>query len=86
MEINAKARRWGSSLAIILPKYLVEAKKIRENDEIVIDVKSKPLFVREVFGMFKGKITRPTQEIKDEMRAGWLSAEDREKEKKWKRK
>ncbi len=80
MEIKTKARKWGSSLAIILPKVVVDAKKISENDDVVIEIK-KPLLVKDVFGMLKGKIKRPTQEIKDEMRKGWESASDR---KRWK--
>ena len=81
MEVRTKARRWGSSLAVILPKAFVDARRINENDEIVIEVR-KPLLVKDVFGILKGKIKRPTQEIKDEMRRGWLSASDREREKK----
>jgi len=80
MEIKTKARKWGSSLAIILPKVVADAKKINENDDVVIEIK-KPLLVKDVFGMLKGKIKRPAQEIKDEMRKGWESASDR---KRWK--
>ena len=69
MEIKTKARKWGSSIAIILPKALVEARKIRENDEIVLEVKKMPL-AGEFFGKFPNW-KKPTQKIKDEMRAGW---------------
>ncbi len=83
MEVRTKARRWGSSIAVILPKAFVDDRRINENDEIIIEVK-KHLLVKDVFGMLKGRIKRPTQEIKDEMRRGWLSASDREREKEWK--
>ena len=69
MEIKTKARKWGSSLAVILPKALVEDRKIRENDEIVIEIKQLPL-AGEFFGKFP-QWKKPTQKIKDEMRAGW---------------
>jgi len=69
MEIKTKARKWGSSIAVVLPKALVDAKKIRENDEIVLEVKKMPL-AGEFFGKFP-HWKRPTQKIKDEMRAGW---------------
>lgn len=69
MEIKTIARKWGNSLAIILPKSVVEEKSIREDDEIVIEVKSRPL-VGEFFGKFPNW-KRSTQEIKDNMRKGW---------------
>ena len=82
MEVKTIARKWGSSIAVILPKVVVNERRINENDELVIEVR-KPLLVKDVFGMFKGRIKKPTQEIKDELRAGWLSKSDREREKKW---
>ncbi len=69
MEIKTKARKWGSSLAVILPKAVVDTKKIRENDELTIEVKKMPL-ASEFFGRFQ-RLKKPTQKIKDEMRAGW---------------
>lgn len=69
MEIKTKARKWGSSLAVILPKALVDTKKIKENEEIVIEIKKMPL-AGEFFGKFP-HWKKPTQKIKDEMRAGW---------------
>jgi len=69
MELRTKTRKWGSSLAIILPKALVEKKKIKENDEIVVEIKKMPL-AGEFFGKFP-HWKKPTQKIKDEMRVGW---------------
>ena len=70
MEIKAKARKWGSSLTIILPKALVDMKKIKENEEIVIEVKKMHL-AGEFFGKFPRSSKKTAQQIKDEMRAGW---------------
>ena len=69
-EIKTKAKRWGSSIGIIIPKEVVEAKKIRENDEIIIEIKNRPL-AKEFFGIFKGQIKKSAQELKDEARRGW---------------
>ena len=69
MELKVKARRWGNSIAFILPKLIVDEKKIRENDEITVEIKKRPL-ARETFGILKNW-KRSTQEIKDEMRRGW---------------
>lgn len=69
MEIKTIARKWGNSLAVILPKAVVDEKKIREDDEIVIELKKLPL-AGELFGRFP-HWKKSTQEIKDEMRKGW---------------
>ncbi len=70
MEIKTIAKRWGSSIGVILPKKIVEAKRIRENDVIKIEIKNRPL-AKEFFGKFKGKFKRSAQELKDEARRGW---------------
>lgn len=70
MEIKTKPRKWGNSLAIILPKVVVDANMIRENQEITIELKERPT-AKEIFGMFPRHKWRDAQEIKDEMRKGW---------------
>lgn len=70
MELKAKARRWGSSLGIILPKGVVETHRIREDDEIVVEIKKQTL-AKELFGKYPRASRKTAQEIKDDMRAGW---------------
>jgi len=71
MEIKAIAKRWGSSIGIVLPKLIVEENKIRENEEVIIEVK-KPFFVKELFGKYpQWKSKKTAQELKDEARKGW---------------
>lgn len=74
VEIETKTRKWGSSIGIVLPKSLVDEAGIKPNEKITIEVKKRPLAM-EFFGKFPdwGK---STQELKDEMRAGWDSASD----------
>jgi len=74
MEIETKTRKWGSSIGVVLPKEVVDEIGIKPNEKIVIDIKKRPL-AKEFFGLLKDW-KRSTQEIKDEMRAGWLSASD----------
>ena len=69
MEIKAIAKKWGSSIAVIIPKEIVNKKKIKEHEEITIEIKRKPL-AGELFGKFQNW-KKPTQQIKDEMRRGW---------------
>ncbi len=74
VEIQAKTRKWGSSIGVVIPKEVVEEAGIRPNEKIVIEIK-KRVKVKDVFGMFP-EWKRSTQEIKDEIRAGWESASD----------
>jgi antitoxin component of MazEF toxin-antitoxin module len=69
MEIETTAKRWGSSIGVILPKTLVEKEHIKENDKIVISVKKRH-YAREFFGLLCNW-KRPTNEIKKEMKHGW---------------
>lgn len=85
MEIKVIPRRWGSSIAVIIPREVVEREKIKENKEITISLKNRPL-AGNFFGKFPRNSNRTAQEIKDELREGWLSSSDREKEEQWKKK
>lgn len=69
-EVRTVARKWGSSIAVVIPNNVVKRRKIRENEEIVIEIKRKPI-AGEIFGLFPRKSKRGAQEIKNEMRAGW---------------
>ena len=67
--IQAKVKRWGNSLGIIIPSETVEDKKIRENQNIsIIILEDSRKAFRETFGMGKGKIKKSAQQIKDELR------------------
>ena len=81
MEVKAIAKRWGNSLAVIIPKDVVEKEELRENQQVIFDVRPQGLRAKEVFGLLKSW-KRPTQEIKDKVRRGWESSADR---KRWKR-
>ena len=69
MEVELVAKKWGSSLGIVLPKTLVEKEHIGENDVIVVEIKKRH-FAREFFGILSGW-RKPTDTIKEEMKKGW---------------
>lgn len=66
--IRAKARKWGDSIAVIIPSFIVEAERIRPQDELKIAVEKEDN-IAELFGKLKSKKT--AQELKDESREGW---------------
>jgi antitoxin component of MazEF toxin-antitoxin module len=63
-----KVRRWGNSLGVVLPKELVESERIRENENVSIEVK-KETSIKDLFGSVRFRKT--AQEIKDDARKGW---------------
>lgn len=67
-EIDTRARKWGDSIAVILPKNIVDEESIRVNDRIHVSVQ-KEHDLSDLFGKFKTKKT--PQELKDESRNGW---------------
>ena len=67
--VDVVAKKWGSSIGIVIPKEIVEKEHIKENQKLTIDIK-KPHILREIYGSLKGwKID--SQKAKDEMRKGW---------------
>ena len=68
IEIQTTTRKWGNSLGITLPKEVVEQGHIQENQDIRILIIPQQSPLKGTFGMFKGKWTKPTQQIKDELR------------------
>lgn len=68
-EIEAKTRKIGGSVGIILPKSIVEKEGIKPNQTIRVEIK-RQVKVKDVFGMFPN--WKPdTQKLKDEARKGW---------------
>ncbi len=67
-EIDVIARKWGDSVAIILPHEIIEKESIKVNDKIHVSVK-KEIDFSDVFGKLKTKKT--AQQLKDEGRKGW---------------
>ncbi|MFA7708250.1 MAG: AbrB/MazE/SpoVT family DNA-binding domain-containing protein [Candidatus Pacearchaeota archaeon] len=70
MEFKTIARKWGSSIGVILPKSIIDENRIRENDEVFIELK-KETILSDLFGKFPRKSKKNPQEIKDEAREGW---------------
>jgi len=70
MEVLCRARKWGNSLGITLPKDFVIKEKIKNGEEIIVDIRKKRIDLSEFFGALKGaKID--AQKMKDESRKIW---------------
>ncbi|MBI2653830.1 AbrB/MazE/SpoVT family DNA-binding domain-containing protein [Candidatus Woesearchaeota archaeon] len=64
--IISKTRKWGSSLGVIIPKQVVKELKLREDQDVFIDVKPKDNPLKELFGSVK--LSKPTEQILKEIR------------------
>ena len=67
-------KKWGSSMAVIIPQEMVKNKHIKEGDEVAINIFKKG-DLSDVFGTLKTKLTG--QQLKDLARKDWESASDR---------
>ncbi|HLD75421.1 MAG TPA: AbrB/MazE/SpoVT family DNA-binding domain-containing protein [Candidatus Norongarragalinales archaeon] len=65
MHVKAKVRKWGNSLGLVLPKEVVDAEGIKENQEIDFYIPKK-VDLSKVFGTLKTKMTG--QAFKDSVR------------------
>lgn len=69
IECETMTRKWGNSVGITLPKELTKAANIKEHEKIRILILKQNNTLKKTFGMLKGKWDKPTQKIKDEIRA-----------------
>ncbi|MGV8084779.1 MAG: AbrB/MazE/SpoVT family DNA-binding domain-containing protein [Candidatus Bilamarchaeum sp.] len=67
-EIDVVAKKWGASLALLLPKELTQKEGISEGDTVHILV-TKPQSLDHLFGSLKTKVRG--QAFKDVARKGW---------------
>jgi len=67
-EIDTITKKWGDSIAIIIPKEIVKTEKIQINQKIHVTI-NKEIDLSDLFGKIKTKKT--AQQLKDEGRKGW---------------
>lgn len=71
MEVEAIARKWGSSIGFIVPKEIIEKEKIRPNSKVLFEI-IKVTDISDTFGKLKRKASG--QKFKDSARKGWENA------------
>lgn len=68
--VETKAKKWGNSLGIIIPKNIVSQEHLKEHSKVrLLLLKDARLSLKDIFGVAKGNLRKPTQQIKDELRA-----------------
>lgn len=48
--IVSKTRKWGNSLGVIIPREIAKDMKLREDQEVIIEIKHKENVLKELFG------------------------------------
>lgn len=71
MAMEVKLKRWGNSMAVIVPNRFIEEKNLKENETIFIEVVKKA-DISHLFGSSK-KRKLSGQDFKDMVREGWDS-------------
>lgn len=71
MPVAAKAKQWGNSIGVIIPKHLADDLHIKPGDEIVIDVEKKHNVLKELWGALK--FDEPAEKIIKDLRGEWES-------------
>ncbi len=69
MVVEVKLKRWGNSMAVIVPNSLVQERKLKEDDKIFIEVVKKA-DLSDIFGMIK-KRKLSGHEAKNLAKEGW---------------
>ena len=68
IELETKVKKWGNSLAIVLPRDEARKANIRVGKRIRIMIPRGSVDLRKEFGSLKNLLKKPTQKIKDELR------------------
>lgn len=68
--VETEAKKWGNSLGIIIPKDIVSQEHLKEHSKVrLLLLKDGSKALKDMFGVAKGNLRKPTQQIKDELRA-----------------
>ena len=71
IEIETEVRKWGNSMAIILPKERVKGIKIKPGKKIRIIIPRDSVDLRKEFGSLKNILKKPTKELIKIANEGW---------------
>ena len=68
IEIESKIKKWGnSSLAFIIPNDVARERKLKPNQKIRVLLEEDGNVLEKAFGMLKGKLKKPTDELLHEV-------------------
>lgn len=66
MEIEGKTKKWGTSLAFVIPKEIAKKQRLRSNQKLRVLIIEENNTLKETFGMLKNW-KKPTEQIMREI-------------------
>ena len=70
MDAECVAKKWGSSLGVIIPREIVQQESIMPEELLRVSFK-KQVFARAIWNLGPIRLKKSAQQIKDELRKGW---------------
>lgn len=74
MATEVRTRQWGNSIGVIIPKEVVENLKIKQDEEILIEVEKKGSPLKDLFGAlkFSKQTGQLIKEARKELESKWV--------------
>ena len=68
-EVELRVKQWGNSLALILPKELIQKEHIKKDEKVKVAIRKLPK-IKDIWGLAPDWKIDP-QKAKDELRKMW---------------
>ncbi len=71
IEIKSQVKKWGNSLAIVLPKEKIKGTNIKLGKNLTVMINEENIDLKKEFGSLKNILKKPTKKIMAEIDEGW---------------
>ena len=74
MTMEAKTKKWGNSIGIVIPAEMVEKLNLKPEQDILIEIEKKNNVLKEMFGSLKSKKSTEQilKEVRKDLESKWL--------------
>ena len=75
MTMEAKTKKWGNSIGIVIPAEMVEKLNLKPEQDILIEIEKKNNVLKEMFGSLKSKKSTEQilKEVRKDLESKWLN-------------
>ena len=74
MSIATKAKKWGTSMAVIIPFEDAQRLNLKPGEDVMIDIQKKSTVLKDLFGSlkFKKNTEQILKEVREDLEGKWL--------------
>lgn len=74
MTMEAKTKRWGNSIGVVIPAEMAERLNLKPEETVIIDIAKKSNALKELFGAMKTKKSteQMLKEARKNLESKWL--------------